>query len=403
MLDFTRCVRPDGSAYGTSGRCRKGVEGSKSDREGRRDKILTQAKHHKNTTLENLNENIETLSNLIRNEPGFKNDLTISTLKALRLLRLKDYLASSEAKRKEKEYLSIEIQDLIAGSPKYSSTPGRRSPIHPLSPEEEVSRLATELDSLRARVGILGEPKNSAEKTELILLREEGISLEKNLAEAKKGNFQPPSLSSLYERQGFNSKPQVVPKASDLDRMPGLMKSPEGKTVVAYRGVTSPEFALQFKGGGPEGDIHFPGKGVFGNGSYAAAEPFRKPPSPGKASIFRTTGDSPQKIASNYTNLWDEEAHTDLRREVTAFAFRGDARVATFETEKEFNSWKVKTLAEAKSETGYPFNDIGAAAAAMGYHAYNIPVLDSSDYWVVLNRGAIVVAADSELRNEEFQ
>ena len=27
--DFTRCVRPDGSAYGTSGRCRKGVEGEK--------------------------------------------------------------------------------------------------------------------------------------------------------------------------------------------------------------------------------------------------------------------------------------------------------------------------------------------------------------------------------------
>lgn len=26
LLDFTRCVRPDGSAYGTAGRCRKGVE-----------------------------------------------------------------------------------------------------------------------------------------------------------------------------------------------------------------------------------------------------------------------------------------------------------------------------------------------------------------------------------------
>lgn len=29
IYDFTRCVRPDGTAYGTSGKCRKGVEGAK--------------------------------------------------------------------------------------------------------------------------------------------------------------------------------------------------------------------------------------------------------------------------------------------------------------------------------------------------------------------------------------
>lgn len=29
ILDFARCVRPDGTAYGTAGRCRKGVEGLK--------------------------------------------------------------------------------------------------------------------------------------------------------------------------------------------------------------------------------------------------------------------------------------------------------------------------------------------------------------------------------------
>jgi len=29
LYDFTRCVRPDGSAYGTGGKCRKGTEGEK--------------------------------------------------------------------------------------------------------------------------------------------------------------------------------------------------------------------------------------------------------------------------------------------------------------------------------------------------------------------------------------
>jgi len=31
--DFARCVRPDGSAYGTSGKCRKGTEGEAKSRE----------------------------------------------------------------------------------------------------------------------------------------------------------------------------------------------------------------------------------------------------------------------------------------------------------------------------------------------------------------------------------
>lgn len=77
--------------------------------------------------------------------------------------------------------------------------------------------------------------------------------------------------------------------------------------------------------------------------------------------------------------------------------------MVTFKTEKEYDSWRVKTYTEATAKTGYPFSDIGAAAAALGYHAFSVPVLQSSDYWVVLNRGAIVVAADSELKNEDYE
>jgi hypothetical protein len=31
LYDFTRCVRPDGSSYGTGGKCRKGTEGEKEE------------------------------------------------------------------------------------------------------------------------------------------------------------------------------------------------------------------------------------------------------------------------------------------------------------------------------------------------------------------------------------
>ena len=33
VYDFTRCVRPDGSSYGTSGKCRKGTEGEKDSKD----------------------------------------------------------------------------------------------------------------------------------------------------------------------------------------------------------------------------------------------------------------------------------------------------------------------------------------------------------------------------------
>jgi hypothetical protein len=34
-LDFTRCVRPDGTAYGTRGKCRKGTEQAKPQKESK--------------------------------------------------------------------------------------------------------------------------------------------------------------------------------------------------------------------------------------------------------------------------------------------------------------------------------------------------------------------------------
>ena len=38
--DFTRCVRPDGSSYGTGGKCRKGSEQAKDTKEGGKSSIF---------------------------------------------------------------------------------------------------------------------------------------------------------------------------------------------------------------------------------------------------------------------------------------------------------------------------------------------------------------------------
>jgi hypothetical protein len=65
FYDFTRCVRPNGTVYGTGGKCRKGVEqkaDNKDSRKERRDKILAQIGHHKDSPPNTLRENLETLS-----------------------------------------------------------------------------------------------------------------------------------------------------------------------------------------------------------------------------------------------------------------------------------------------------------------------------------------------------
>jgi hypothetical protein len=50
LYDFTRCVRPDGSAYGTGGSCRKGTEGEKEQKEKQVKKKLTDSEKLDNVT-----------------------------------------------------------------------------------------------------------------------------------------------------------------------------------------------------------------------------------------------------------------------------------------------------------------------------------------------------------------
>ena len=53
----------------------------------------------------------------------------------------------------------------------------------------------------------------------------------------------------------------------------------------------------------------------------------------------------------------------------------------------------------AEKATGYRFDDVGEAAAALGIHAYQVPQ-QGEDFFVILNRGAVVAAMDSQLSDE---
>jgi hypothetical protein len=76
---------------------------------------------------------------------------------------------------------------------------------------------------------------------------------------------------------------------------------------------------------------------------------------------------------------------------------RADANIIEFRDTREYREWSQNVLGDARSKTGYKFTDVGLAAAALGIHAYRFPVESGVDYWVVLNRGAVVAAINPEM------
>jgi hypothetical protein len=274
----------------------------------------------------------------------------------------------------------------LKNSPKYEKTPGSTKAISKAK-AEDLPELEKQMKALSAKLD-----RKSLSTEEAMKISDEMLDLNRRLMVAR-GDSKPaaPNLKKIYEEQGFNAKPELVATAADLTKRKDLLTNMDGTNVVLYRGVTTQEFSDQFKGIGPDGGTHFPGRGIFGNGSYAGAPSFENPGG---------TTDAGKNVAAAYSG-----ERKDLASKVTAFGLRSDANVATFkgagynERSRAYDAWYDRTLKEAESKTGYRFSDVGEAAAALGIHAYQVPQRDG-DYYVVLNRGAVVAAMDSLLSND---
>ena len=171
--------------------------------------------------------------------------------------------------------------------------------------------------------------------------------------------------------------------------MEGLYKQPDGSNVIFYRGVAEEQFADQFKGLGADGDIHYLGKGIFGNGTYAAAPSTANTP----AGLQQA-----KQTAVEYALAAKAPKGVQNKR-VTAFGLRGDANIKTFEQDsmKAYYEWEDLVKEEALARTGIRAIDVGEAAASLGIDAYQVPRGQAEDYWVILNRGAVVAAREADL------
>ena len=264
-------------------------------------------------------------------------------------------------------------------------------PLQRLSTEEFRGSLTAYKDKLDQREAGF-DPKDPSIEARRDEIRSEQRQIQYRIDQLDKGKADTESglpLGYVYYRQGFNRKPILVDTVEGLKAMDGLYKQPDGSSVIFYRGVAEEKFAEQFKGIGTDGDIHYLGKGVFGNGTYAAA------PSPTNTPAGLQQA---QQTAVEYALA--SKASPDVRnKRVTAFAIRADGNIKTFDEGgmKAYYEWEDLVKEEALARTGIRAIDVGEAAASLGIDAYQVPRGEAEDYWVILNRGVVVAAREADL------
>ncbi len=348
----------------------------------KKEHIQTIQKAYKVTTLAQLNKDIDQWESALRKNPKLRSEATMNGLIALRAIRRE----VSRAEKEKEKSLSSSQKALIENSPKYKETPGSSKPAPRPDKKEVILRLEREIEKQEKQLDdLFGTRQASSIKASL-------EKLKGRLEEARQGKLPDeiaaPPLGRAYEIQKFNSRPEVVARRSDLESRDDILRSPDGRPIVAFRGVTEEKFAEQFRGGGPQGDLHYPGGGIYGNGSYAAAASYKK----GTVSGFNA---DPNPLRAQDTAISYTGARENLNGKVTAFAFRKDANIRIFDNWDRNSEFRL--IQEAETKTGYKANDAGTAATLLGIHAFNVNQPGGEDYWVVLNRGAIVVATDPQI------
>lgn len=195
-------------------------------------------------------------------------------------------------------------------------------------------------------------------------------------------------LGRIYEKQGFNAKPTLLSK-EDFDKEIG-----RGKHIEVFRGVTEKAHADDFK----TGDTHYPGKGIYGNGTYTSdqidtANKYANALNANGA-VMRIGLRKDAKII-DYNELRDEM----MANQVGLLNYN-PITVARKQGEK--NGWSDKKITEEftrlslekhelEKKANKIFADDGRYAALRGYDAIQATFQRGESYYIILNRGKLIV------------
>ena len=238
---------------------------------------------------------------------------------------------------------------------------------------------------------------------------EQGLSIERAVDKNS-----PMYNDYLFWKQGFNKRPDRVKNVKALKDRTDLVKGADGENILVYRGVSDNKWSDEFKGIGKTGDYYYEGNGIYGNGSYAASRNIH-----GTKAMVKQGNQNAFDLADNYTNA---TTTADKNKRITAFGIKKGANLKTWDKgastknlkgahafpdsdwyRTTFKNWENETIAKATKLTGYKVNTVGEACTILGIDGYQVPLplVDevgdklvhwNLDYWVILNRSAIVVS-----------
>ena len=242
---------------------------------------------------------------------------------------------------------------------------------------------------------------------------EKGLSIERAIDKNS-----PMYNDYLFWKQGFNKRPDRVKNVKALKDRTDLVKGADGENLLVYRGVSNDKWSDEFKGIGKTGDHYYVGNGIYGNGSYAASRNIH-----GTKAMVKQGNQNAFDLAENYTASYGSTVTAaEKKKRITAFGFKKGANLKTWEKgastkslkgahafpdsdwyRTTFKEWEDETIAKATKLTGYKVNTVGEACTILGIDGYQVPLplVDevgdklvhwNLDYWVILNRSAIVVS-----------
>jgi len=242
---------------------------------------------------------------------------------------------------------------------------------------------------------------------------EKGLSIERAIDKSS-----PMYNDYLFWKQGFNKRPDRVKNVKALKDRTDLVKSADGENLLVYRGVSNDKWSDEFKGIGKTGDYYYQGNGIYGNGSYAASRNIH-----GTKTMVKQGNQNAFDLAENYTSSYGSTVTAaEKKKRITAFGIKKGANLKTWDKgastkslkgahafpdsdwyRTTFKNWENETIAKATKLTGYKVNTVGEACTILGIDGYQVPLplVDevgdklvhwNLDYWVILNRSAIVVS-----------
>lgn len=180
-----------------------------------------------------------------------------------------------------------------------------------------------------------------------------------NMTDRVNSGTRDPGLKVLRDAQGFNGLPTVV----DDDVFDGLI---QGGYTPVYRGTKGSGTGRAFQSGD-----HYPGVGMYGNGTYTSASKDLARMYAGSSGDLASIGIKPDARVITWEDLRTLMAEAPKRPNVTRFADEA--------------SW-----IEASYRHDLLYGDPGRYATSLGYDVIYSPGASGAPEYVILNRTAVV-------------